>query len=77
MLDANQQNLLMGGTWGKGRKREEAEMTPGVVNGEGARITVLSLWVINCKHGVEVKKERRLGKKSGWMREREACPIQF
>lgn len=65
MLEANQQNLLMGGTWEKGRKREEAEMTPGVVNGEGARMTALSLWVINCKHEVGVKKERNLGEKSG------------
>lgn len=27
VLEASQQNLLMGETWGKGKQKEEAEMT--------------------------------------------------
>lgn len=40
MLEASQQNLLIGGTWGKGKKSEEAKRVPDVVNGAGVIIIV-------------------------------------
>lgn len=68
-LEASQQNLLMGGTWGKGKQREEAEMAPGESNREGAIISVL----ITIDHQLLAPGRREGGGKCGWRRKRKAC----
>lgn len=67
-LEASQQNLLMGGTWGKGKQREEAEMAPGVSNREGAIISDL----ITIDHQLLARARSEGGGKRGvWLEEEE------
>lgn len=59
MPEPSLRDLLMGGPCGKGRKREEAGVAPGVVNGEGAMISALITSDHQSLVGAGVKKERR------------------